>query len=120
MSIRKTAATALFSAVLLASGASFAASSTGSASFADQLSEARAALQQTLPGGVGRTEVLQVERDLSIAQDLNRQGKTAQAQSYLNHARGTLDLPFRDGEAPVASNQGGFTTASGDYGSIYR
>lgn len=120
MTIRTAASAALFSALVLASGASFAASP---ASVADQIRETKAALSQSLPGGMGRTEQLQAERNLSIAESLNRQGRAAEAQGYLNYARGALDIPFRQSAAgtPTASAPtASFSVAQGDFGSIYR
>lgn len=99
----RTLSAAVVAAAALASMGSIAsAQSVGSdAAFSAQLNEATSAAQNRVPAGMGREEHLIVDRYLRIAEDLQRQGRTDQAQAYLNFARGELGL--RNGGSAVAT-----------------
>ncbi len=83
-------------AFLFASSAAVIAAaepSTCRTSFETQLTEAKAALLRDPPAGLGRVDQLRAEPNLAAAEALNRRGKTTEAQTYLNYARSTLDIP---------------------------
>jgi hypothetical protein len=82
MAIRTTLAAAALSTVALLSGTAFAGD------FASDLSEAKVASQTT-----GRETREAVTPALNAAQSFNAWGNHAQAQGYLNYARGMLGLP---------------------------
>ncbi len=99
---------AVFSLTFIADTAS-AQSAACDKAFDQQVSEARAALLRNPPGGMGQVDQLRAEPSLTMAESLNRQGKTTEAFVYLNYARGTLAIPPR----PSASTAAGpVSTAS--------
>lgn len=105
MTIRNTAATLLFSSLLLASGSAFAApQSVGGAAIEHQLSETADALRNQNSGAISREETLQAEHNLQIARDLARQGQTELAQRYLNLTRGALGLSTGPGATEVTGS----------------
>ena len=81
------ALTTALTATVLSSGASFA-QSTGATSFEAQLNEAKSISLLD----VERSERSTVATNLSVAEHLYAQGKQAQAEQYLNFARGLMGL----------------------------
>ena len=104
MNVRAFSAAIIAATALVSSAGIASAQQAGpaDAAFAAQLNEASYAARNNVPAGLGRDELLIVNRYLKIAQDLHNQGKTDQAQSYLNFARGELGL--RGSTTAVAGN----------------
>ncbi|PWC32894.1 hypothetical protein [Azospirillum sp. TSO35-2] len=88
MTTNHSVTAALFSVLLLAAGSAAAENSLDS-----QFAETESALQAWNTGVFGREEMLQTGQYLVMARSLAHQGRTAQAQQYLNVARGLLRLP---------------------------
>ncbi|MCW2240006.1 hypothetical protein [Azospirillum canadense] len=104
--ITRTLSAVVVAAAALASSASLSfAQQVGDAGFAAQLNEANATVQNNAPAGLGREERLIVQRYLSVADSLHRQGQTTQAQAYLNFARGELGLRSAPDSAVASSSQ---------------
>lgn len=109
MSIRTTTVAALVSAMLFGASAVLAAPQPdgNATSFAMQLSEAKQALRDISFPGIGRSERIVASIHLQYAEALFNQGRPAEAQQYLNFARGKLWLLDRSGgrvaPAPMAT-----------------
>jgi hypothetical protein len=94
MSIRKATVVAMFATVMFGAGAALAEPQTA---LGTQVSEFQATHRSVLSGGVGREEHILADQNLAMAEQLVKQGKTAEAQVYLNTARGTMGLPVAGG-----------------------
>jgi hypothetical protein len=104
MNVRALSAAVIAATALVSSAGIASAQQAGpaDAAFAAQLNEAANAARNNVPAGIGRDEMLIVNRYLKIAEDFYNQGQTARAQSYLNFARGELGL--RNSSTAVAGN----------------
>ncbi len=94
MSIRKTAVAAMLATVMFGAGTALA---EPQATLGAQVSEFQATHQSVLYGGAGREEHLLADQNLAMAEQLIKQGKTAEAQAYLNIARGTMGQSVQGG-----------------------
>lgn len=95
MTVRNLLSAAAFSVTILAAGAGFAAGNGGSGmpeGFSAQLTEAKGALIASNSASVGREERIEADQYVAMAESLWNNGASAQAQQFLNFARGTLGL----------------------------
>ena len=99
MSIRKTTVAAMLATVMFGAGAALA---DPQAALGTQVSEFQTTHWSVLYGGAGREEHILADQNLAMAERLIKQGKTAEAQVYLNTARGTMGLPVTGGASAGA------------------
>ncbi|HYG88527.1 MAG TPA: hypothetical protein VD978_19970 [Azospirillum sp.] len=107
MQTRILAITTALSAALLGSSASFAASSDALGTprgFSAQLNDTKVALTTNNTAPIGREERNEARKYLAMAKSLWDRGSPAQAQQFLNFARGKLGLSVESADPTVAEN----------------